>query len=119
MDVNHLVLFSHHLINPLLFFVGAELQADHPGFQDLGTVNIDNLGTITLRCLIAIILLVYRQRRSELASLAEKFKQEDSLPIIQYTPDEINTWCATFDTWHMANCYTSKVKTVFSASIDC
>ena len=53
---------------------GTDLEADHPGFSDP----------------------VYRARRGELASIAEKFNFAEKIPHIDYTPDEIATWGAVY-----------------------
>ena len=49
---------------------GEELDADHPGFKDE----------------------VYRRRRLEIVSLAQKFRTGDKLPYIEYTDEEKATW---------------------------
>jgi len=49
---------------------GAELQSDHPGFKDKE----------------------YRERRAHLAQLAQKYKQGEPLPIVEYTEEENKTW---------------------------
>ncbi len=54
---------------------GADLQSDHPGFNDA----------------------VYRTRRGELASIAQSYKQGESIPRIKYTADEISTWGKVYE----------------------
>lgn len=49
---------------------GSDLESDHPGFHDSD----------------------YRTRRTELAAIARKYKQGDSIPYIDYKPEEIVTW---------------------------
>jgi phenylalanine-4-hydroxylase len=49
---------------------GDQLQSDHPGFTDP----------------------VYRARRTEIAQLAREYKSGQSIPRIDYTEIEINTW---------------------------
>jgi hypothetical protein len=49
---------------------GADLQSDHPGFNDP----------------------VYRARRGELAQFAESYKAGHEIPRIEYTDVEVETW---------------------------
>ena len=49
---------------------GDDLQSDHPGFTDP----------------------VYRARRTEIAQIARDYKSGQSIPRIDYTETEINTW---------------------------
>ena len=49
---------------------GAELLSDHPGFTDE----------------------VYRKRRQEIAQIAKEFRSGQSVPIIEYTAQEVDTW---------------------------
>lgn len=79
LDERQVPWFPHHiseldaLANQCLD-AGTDLQADHPGFSDQ----------------------VYRARRGELASIAERFKFGEPIPRIQYTPEEIATWGAVY-----------------------
>lgn len=54
---------------------GADLNSDHPGFHDP----------------------VYRKRRQELAYLAQSFTHGQSIPYIEYTKEEIETWGAVYN----------------------
>ncbi|ETW03365.1 hypothetical protein H310_04850 [Aphanomyces invadans] len=54
---------------------GEELQSDHPGFSDP----------------------VYRARRDQLTEIAVNFRQGQSIPRIDYTPDEVKTWGVVYD----------------------
>ena len=54
---------------------GADLQSDHPGFNDP----------------------IYRKRREELAALAIQYKWSDPIPHIEYTEEEIKTWGAVYN----------------------
>lgn len=49
---------------------GAELEADHPGFNDPE----------------------YRARRQQLAKLAHLYKCDEPIPRVEYLPREIETW---------------------------
>ena len=49
---------------------GSDLESDHPGFNDP----------------------VYRERRQELASIAQSYKIGHTIPHIQYTNSELQTW---------------------------
>ena len=54
---------------------GADLESDHPGFNDQ----------------------TYRARRAELATVAQEYVWNEPIPMIDYTPDEIATWGAVWD----------------------
>jgi len=54
---------------------GADLESDHPGFNDP----------------------VYRKRRAELATVAQEYIWNEPIPRIQYTEEEIATWGAVWD----------------------
>jgi len=53
---------------------GAELDADHPGFKDAA----------------------YRQRREDITKLAKTFRTGMSIPKVDYTKEEIETWRIVF-----------------------
>ena len=89
-----------------MFATGAELQSDHPGFNDPGERRLltsrnrgTNIGTSNLRPwfvtdIFLIESAVYRERRRELADVAQAYQHGHTIPHITYTPDEINTWLA-------------------------
>ncbi|KAH9129642.1 hypothetical protein LEN26_006629 [Aphanomyces euteiches] len=54
---------------------GEELESDHPGFHDP----------------------VYRARRDQLTEIAVNFRQGQSIPRIDYTPDETRTWGVVYE----------------------
>ncbi|KAJ3130865.1 hypothetical protein HK100_007319 [Physocladia obscura] len=54
---------------------GAELDADHPGFQDAE----------------------YRTRRAEIASIAQRFRHGDRCPDVKYSDDEVKAWGIVFN----------------------
>ncbi|KAJ3293018.1 hypothetical protein HDU79_000796 [Rhizoclosmatium sp. JEL0117] len=54
---------------------GAELDADHPGFKDEE----------------------YRQRRAEIAAIAQKFRHGEICPRVEYTPTETKTWGVVYN----------------------
>mmetsp|Transcript_20423 Transcript_20423/g.42803 ORF Transcript_20423/g.42803 Transcript_20423/m.42803 type:complete len:467 (+) Transcript_20423:14-1414(+) len=54
---------------------GADLESDHPGFNDK----------------------VYRARRAELARVAQEYKWNEPIPYIDYTQTEVDTWGIVWD----------------------
>lgn len=54
---------------------GADLESDHPGFNDE----------------------TYRSRRAELARVAQEYVWNEPIPRIDYTADEVATWGAVWD----------------------
>ncbi|XP_035713261.1 tryptophan 5-hydroxylase 1 isoform X1 [Folsomia candida] len=57
---------------------GSELDADHPGFKDP----------------------VYRKRRKFFSDLAMGYKYGQTIPRIEYTPEEVRTWGTVFRELH-------------------
>lgn len=70
---------------------GVDLESDHPGFNDLQ----------------------YRERRGELAQLAQHHTWDKPIARIGYTPQEIGTWMAVWDRmedlWEQFACQEYKV----------
>jgi len=60
---------------------GAELSSDHPGFSDK----------------------VYRERRQQFADIAYHYRTIQTIPRVEYTEIEINTWREVFD--NLSNLY--------------
>lgn len=54
---------------------GADLESDHPGFNDA----------------------TYRSRRADLARVAQEYIWNEPIPRIDYTKDEVATWAAVWD----------------------
>ena len=54
---------------------GADLESDHPGFNDE----------------------VYRKRRGELAKVAQEYQWNEPIPHIDYTESEVETWGIVWD----------------------
>ena len=54
---------------------GTNLESDHPGFNDLE----------------------YRQRRAELAKVANEHSWDKDIPRVKYTDDELSTWTKVYD----------------------
>ena len=72
--------FPHHIsdldmIAHRTLDAGVDLESDHPGFNDN----------------------VYRSRRAELATNANKHRWDQPIPCIDYTPEETATWGAVWD----------------------
>lgn len=61
--------------NHLMTKYEPELDMNHPGFADK----------------------VYRERRKKIAEIAFSYKYGDTIPRIDYSPDEISTWTAVFN----------------------
>lgn len=62
--------------NHLMTKYEPELDMSHPGFADK----------------------TYRERRKKIADIAFAYKYGDPIPCIDYTPEEISTWTAVFNT---------------------
>jgi tyrosine 3-monooxygenase len=62
--------------NHLMTKYEPELDMSHPGFADK----------------------TYRERRKKIADIAFSYKYGDTIPCIDYTPEEISTWAAVFNT---------------------
>jgi len=75
LDDRHVPWFPRHiaeldLVAANTLDAGGALHTDHPGFSDAG----------------------YRRRRADIARLAQAYRHGAPFPVVEYTPDETETW---------------------------
>ena len=75
LDGRHVPWFPRHiaeldLVAANTLDAGGALHTDHPGFSDAG----------------------YRRRRADIARLAKAYRHGAPFPVVEYTPDETETW---------------------------